>query len=330
MPKKYLLIRYSSLGDVILTTSVVENIASYDPEAQIDFLTKEKYFPVYEHNRNINKLYSHIKMGSQYDVIIDLHDSIRSNISRLFAYSKQRVTYNKAMLSRRLFLHSGIKEEDLAKSVRERYLETLEKVGVETGDFKPRLYISNDEIEHAKEITEHKNYIAVVPGAKWKTKQWIEENYLSFIIKVIKEFRMDVVVLGDMHDKELADEILMGVGLLKKHVVNLVGNTNLREFFSVLNNAKAILTVDSSAMHVGCALGINTVALFGPTVKEFGFQPAADNVKILERDLECRPCSLHGSKKCKYFDRACMMRIEVNEVLDEFRELLGFEKKIFS
>lgn len=319
---KFLLIRYSSLGDVILTTSVVKVIKENKPDSTIDILTKEEYKPVFQNNPDINCVLTGISRRIKYDYIIDLHNSIRSNIVKYFIPAKERLIYNNAAYARRLYLHGRHRTEILKKSVIDRYSEPLAGIGFNVRYMQPEVTVTAREMEDAKNISTKKHYIAIAPGAKWRTKQWVIENNISLVIKIIRELNMEVVLLGGVKNTALANEIVKGVGLLRSHVVDLTGKTGIRELAAVIKGSAMLVSTDSAPMHLGWAVGTKVVALYGPTVREFGFQPQDEKVSIIEKDMECRPCSLHGSRICKYKDRACMQRIEVHEVFDEIRKFL--------
>ncbi|MBN2406770.1 MAG: glycosyltransferase family 9 protein [Elusimicrobia bacterium] len=320
---KFLLIRFSSLGDTVLVTPVIENILKNSPGSIIDVMTKQEYVPVFEHNPGVSAVVTGIGFKKKYDYLIDLHDSIRSNIYKYIIPARKRLTYNKAAFARRAYLHARRPDKQLGKSVIERYLQPLRKIGFKTEPVPPRIYLTREEMEDAAQVNGGNRYVAIAPGARWNTKQWTVENYVSLIIKIIKEIGMNSVIIGDACDRELADNILKETGLLKKHVINLAGRISIRQSAAVIKNSAVLVSTDSAPMHIGWAVGARVVALFGPTVKEFGFQPADPGVRILEKEMKCRPCSLHGSDRCRFKDRACMQRIEVYEVMDVIRDFIA-------
>jgi heptosyltransferase-2 len=320
---EFLLIRYSSLGDLILTTPVAENIKLADRENKVDILTKPQYEQIFFNNSNFDDIKTGWPGRKKYDYIIDLHNSIRSNLIKYFIPAAETLTYDKAAYARRVFLHSGRYDKVLEKSVIDRYLEPLEKQGIPIKTRKPLINISDSEHSKALQITKDKEYILISPGAKWVTKQWREDYYISLIKKIIQETGLNVVLSGDRSDAELCDKLLKGVGLLKSHIINLAGLTGLRELFALIANSRAVITTDSAPLHIGWATGSYVIAIFGPTVGEFGFQPDDERVRILEKEMGCRPCSLHGSNKCKFKDQACMKRIEPLEVMGELNDILN-------
>ncbi len=319
---KILLIRFSSLGDVILTTSVARNIKKNNPSATVNILTKKEYKPVFLNNPDIDNIVTGISWDIKYDFIIDLHSSTRSNFVKYFIPAEKRLVYDNASYARRLYLHTRHSSEELKKSVIHRYLEPLEKIGFNVCYVPPEVKLNAQELKKVKNIVPSKEYIAIAAGAKWRTKQWIVENYIELTVKIIKELNMDVVLVGSEDDIELTNEIFKGTGTLRSHVINLAGKTSLRELAAVIKNSIVLVSTDSGPMHLGWAIATPVVALFGPTVKEFGFQPQDKRVSIIEKDIKCRPCSVHGSKKCKHKDMACMQRIEVPDVLNEIKKFL--------
>ncbi len=325
MEKSFLLIRYSSLGDVVLATSAVESIAGNIPGANISFLTKPQYTEVFQNNTHITEILTRPPLLRKYDYIIDLHNSLRSNFTKLLINAGNRYTYNKAAYARRAFLLKRIRNPVLDKDVIERYLGALKGAGLKTEYVLPKIYLTAGEEEGAGRLTQRENYIVIAPGAKWKTKQWMEEYYSSLTIKIVRDLGLDVVLAGDKNDEEICRSIVYGSGILKKHIVNLAGRTSVRTLAAVLKKSRVSVTTDSAPLHIGRAVGAKVVSLFGPTVKEFGFQPREANTCILEKEMECRPCSLHGSDKCRFKDKACMKRIEPYEVFNAVKKFAGFD-----
>ncbi len=319
---KILIIRYSSLGDVILSTVLSRNIKTNKYDAEIDFLTKEKYSSIFFNSPDINKTLSKIPRKAKYDYIIDIHDNMRSYFARNSISGEKKITIDKASYARRIYLHTRKFSKELKKTVIDRYLFPLSEMNFSIVYKEPVIYLNDTEIEKITKFLPKRKYITIAPGAKWRTKEWISEHYTDLVIKIIRELERDIVIIGDVSGRRLSEEIIKETGLIKKHIVNLTGKTNLREAAAVIKKSDVLVSTDSAPLHIGWAVGVKVVALFGPTVKEFGFQPISPFVSILEKNMECRPCSLHGSKKCRYGDRACMQRIEVYEVFNEIKKFL--------
>ncbi len=321
--KSFLIIRYSSLGDVVLSTVAVENIASQIPGAQISFLTKSIYSDVFKNNPHIQEILFRPPFFQRFNYILDLDSSLRSFLHKIPVYADNRLRYNKAACARRAFLVKRIFSPSLKKDVVCRYLEPLEKAGIKTPISSPKIYLTDSELKKSSGMVKRDSFIAMAPGARWKTKEWPVENYVSLSLRIIRELGKDIVLLGDANDKEVCGEIRKGTGTLKKHLVDLSGKTSIRSLAAIIKKASLLLTVDSAPLHIARAVGTSAAAIFGPTVEEFGFMPRENNIAVLEKKLQCRPCSLHGSGSCRFKDRACMVRVEPYEVFDKIKELLN-------
>ena len=145
----FLIIRYSSLGDVVLATSVIKNIRANRPDCRIDFLTKDLYKPAFLNNPSVNDVFSKYQRDKRYDYVIDLHDNLRSNLACYFISAAARLKYNNASYERRKFLYTGIRDKVLDKSVIDRYLEPLEKIGLEIKSRDPEMFLTKEELKNA-------------------------------------------------------------------------------------------------------------------------------------------------------------------------------------
>lgn len=320
---KILLIRYSSLGDTVLVTAAARSIKEAIGEAEIYILTKKEYSPVFQNNPDISGVIHSVSRKVKYDFIIDLHNNLRSRTRKFMIPAFKRLSYNKVSAARRVFLHSGLMQESLDKTVIERYIDPLIREGYKLQKNAPVIITTTEEDLEAGKKLPPRPVIALVPGARWKTKEWPVDKFTSLAVKSIKHLNAGIIILGGTEDTELAERVCSGTGLLKKHIRNCAGETSLREYFALIKKADAIVLPDSAALHIAWAVKTPAVALYGPTVKEFGFQPVDEKVIILEKEMDCRPCSLHGSDKCRYKDRACLQRIEVDEVFDELKRILS-------
>ncbi len=318
----YLLIRFSSLGDVVLVSAAAASIKKASPEAEIDILTKPEYAPVLRNNPDIRDVITSFSRKKRYDYLIDIHNSLRSTLVKYCIPASKRLKYNKLSFSRRVFLFTGKRDSRLNEHVIDRYLSPVKKSLPDAAFSPPGIYLKKEELKEAGELVKVKDYLAISPCAKWKTKQWLPEKYTGLLVQIIKQLKKDVVLLGMKKNRESIEKIRQGTGLLKKHVVNLAGQTDVRQLCAVIKNSSLLVSPDTAAMHIGWAVSTPVVAMFGPTVKEFGFQPVSDKVRIIEKELQCRPCSLHGSSSCRHKDRACMKRIEVGDVMKEIKSFL--------
>lgn len=152
------------------------------------------------------------------------------------------------------------------------------------------------------------------------TKQWCPEYFAKVADTLIESMGCEVVLVGGQKDKKVADQV---ESCMKQTPVNLCGKTGLKVLTSVIGVCKLFITNDSGPMHIACVLGVNVIALFGPTTQEMGFFPYGKNSVVVEKDLECRPCSLHGGKQCPKGHFRCMKDVKPEEVLQVCEKIIN-------
>ncbi len=186
---------------------------------------------------------------------------------------------------------------------------------------RPRMYPTPAERDVAAQKVTSCNYLVVAPGSIWATKRWPASHFAQ-VMRVLLDDGIAVVLIGGPDDRKLADELVAlsggGPGL-----VDLVGQTNLRESYAVLAKAACLLTNDSAPMHMGVAAGIPVVALYCSTVPAMGFAPQGPQDVVLEvRDLDCRPCGAHGHPQCPRQHFRCGQGLSPEVVLAALRQRL--------
>lgn len=330
-PSKILIIRLSSLGDVVLTTPVVSALKSAWPAARLTFLTKGAFAPVLQRHPLIDEVVVFEDRGlwgwageirrQRFDIVIDLHDTVRSRAWSMLSGAHRRARYDKRAADRRRLVWTKRLSPRLAGNVVDRYLEPLADLGVPAVDRIPKLYVGAE--ERLPEPLEKRlgpgPFIALAPGALHDTKQWPGDRFAAAADRLAEG--RPVVLLGTGADARAAEEILKS---LASPAQSFVGQTSLRDMMLVLQRCALLLTNDSGAMHVAAALDVPTLAIFGPTVKPFGFFPAGDRTAVVEAaGLECRPCSVHGSKKCPLGHFRCMTDVTVDQVVASAQALLA-------
>jgi heptosyltransferase-2 len=337
--KKILIIQTAFIGDVILTTPLIVALKDEFPGAKIDFLTTPKSKDLLDANPKINNLIIFDKRGkdqglkglirvgqilheNHYDLCITPHRSLRSAFLAWKTKAKIRVGFNTSAW-KKAFSHIVTYKPDHHEI--ERNLSLLSAIGIERQKSLPVLHYNQEDkrIVDAlltKQNLRDKTLFAVAPGSVWPTKRW-PEAYFSEFCESVTNKGYHVVLLGGPEDLDLCNRI---AGKSKK-IFTTTGTFNLRETFYLLNQCTGILSNDSAPLHLGLAANIRVFAIFGPTVPAFGFAPFGPKSKIFENsELACRPCAIHGSKKCpvKTFD--CMREVipskVVQEVIDELSD----------
>ncbi|MBQ4549181.1 MAG: glycosyltransferase family 9 protein [Bacteroidales bacterium] len=333
--KKILVIRFSSIGDIVLTTPVIRCLKNQLQEVEIHVLTKKKFSNLYKTNPYINKVYEfddslkrnieELKIEN-YDYVVDLQKNKRSvRVTR--ALGRPHASFPK--LNFRKFLLSTFKINIMPDiHIVDRYFKAVEKLGVKNDYQGLDFFISEKNNYDISQLPENfqKGYYAFVIGGTYKTKILPAVK----IVEIIKKINKAVVLLGGPDDVERAKEIIYGVnettrqqdneGSKNSQILNLVGKINLEQSASIVKNADSVLTNDTGLMHIAAAFHKNIVSVWGNTVPELGMYPYLPKEKekchIVEcKDVRCRPCSKLGFKECPKKHFRCMMEIDVEEVV---------------
>ncbi|MFH0920283.1 MAG: glycosyltransferase family 9 protein [Fibrobacterota bacterium] len=328
---KILVVRLSSLGDVLLTTLTVRALARRFPNAQIDFLTKKAYAPLLASNPRLQnvltlnsgslfEIFQLRRAVSGYDLIVDLHKNLRSLLITGAQLLPTVVRTRKWTLKRRLLTWLKLNLFKDTQSVAERYLETVRGFGVVDDGQGLEFLPSDDDTREATAIFERHGMgkgeaVALAPGAKWYTKRWPVEKYEA-LIRMMPDERF--IVLGDAGDAEAGERLQAAA---PERVVNLAGTTGLGVSGALLKRCRALLTHDTGLMHLACAAHVPVVAIFGSTVRTFGFFPFRARARVLEIDLPCRPCTTLGTHRCKLGTLECLQGIAVEAAANALRKV---------
>lgn len=316
--RKILVIRFSSLGDVIYTTPVVRCLKQQLPGVEVHFITKPQFKYIYDGNPYLDKLLllkeklndtiAEIK-AEKYDCIIDLHSNLRTQIIKLRTGIKS-YTYNKQTILKWLSLKL---RKQLVPPVHlvDRYLNAAAPLGI-VNDNKPIDYfVKNDhDITRLLPATHQNDYIGFIIGAAHFTKRMPNEK----IISICRQLNRPVVLLGGNDVKENGVIVANAIG---ENVYNACGATNLDESVFLVSRATSIIGFDTGLTHIAEAFNKPIASIWGSTVPELlGVQPyKIDKVLLSSVDLNCRPCSKYGLAKCPLGHFKCMNDINENEIV---------------
>ena len=317
--KKIHIIRFSSIGDIVLTTPVIRCIKEQKAGIEIHYLTKKIFKGILENNPYITKIHTienDVKevitelKKENFDLVIDLHNNIRSlQIKR--ALGKPSSSFKKFNIQKWLLVNLKIDRMPTIHIV-DRYLKTVELLEIKNDNKGLDYFIPpHDEVNVTSLPLAHQNnYIGFVIGAKHFTKQLPIEK----IIPICKKINKPIILLGGKEDSELANAIEKAVG---NSIYNACGKYNLNQSASLIKQATKIITHDTGLMHIAAAFKKEIISVWGNTVPAFGFTPylADAGSKIIEvKNLSCRPCSKIGYNKCPKGHFNCMMMIDENEI----------------
>lgn len=320
MYSKILIIRLSSLGDVILTQSVAAEIKNQFPAAELHFITKKNYVPLLEafgcidqiHIWEEYKSFSQLRKlaKNKFELVIDLQNKFNSFLIKLILNSSKICTYNKQHTLRRNIVKH--KTSNTISSTIDLYFSALQKIGkVPSGWKAPQLQpVSQLSSATAKSISSSKPNLAIFPGALHKTKQYPPELFSAVIEQL--EDKLNIILLGSASEKKIADQIMEKT---QKPVHNLCGNLDLAQLITFISKMDIILSNDSGPMHLAAALQKPQIAIFGATHPKLGFAPNNKNAVILTANLACQPCSLHGSSTCPLGHLKCLRTIEPTRIV---------------
>jgi ADP-heptose:LPS heptosyltransferase len=325
-PVKFLVLRFSSIGDIVLTTPIIRGLKSQVDKAEVHYFTKPEYKEILEANPYIDKIHTlHNDLGKQmdqlryefYDYIIDLHKNIRTRriISRLGIIN---FTFNKLNWQKWYYVNFKInKLPDM--HIVDRYLEAVDVFDVENDGHGLDYFIPADQEVDLSELPDpiKEGYIAFAIGARHNTKKMPVEK----IIAVIRKMQLPVVLLGGKEDHENGETIARECG---DYVYNACGIYSISQSASLVRQAGVVITHDTGMMHIAAAFHKKILSIWGNTVPEFGmypYMPHPDSRIFEIRGLKCRPCSKLGFRKCPKKHFRCIMDIDESAIASKATEL---------
>ena len=338
-PRRVLFIRLSAMGDILLITPVLRLFHERFPETQIDVLVKRQFAQLLQYHpliRNLiqlpdkpglRELFSVVRLlrSQKYDMIFDLQKHWRSYFLTARAKSKTVRRYKKYAFQRFLLVRWKINRyKGIPEYIPERYFYALRSPDIKWQKRNPEFHIPDairNEAARKYSFPQNGMTVAIAPGAAWRTKRWPVSHFIALIQLIRKEFHATFIILGGKSDRDVCAEITAQVGV---PAVNLCGQTSLLESGAVMSRCELLVTNDTGMMHVATALGRKVIAVFGPTVKEFGFFPFSDVAEVVEnRHISCRPCSYHGSDRCPKKHFRCMEEIKPEQVFQAVTRVLA-------
>lgn len=318
---KILIIRFSSIGDIVLTTPVIRCIKKQLPQAEIHYLTKPHFKDLVANNPyvsrvhvlddNFGQMITNLK-AEKFDHIIDLHHNLRTLRLQL-ALQKKFHRFDKLNFKKWLLVNFKINLLPQVHIV-ERYLKTVQFIGVQNdGEGLDYFIPEKDELNTVAGFFLKQPYVAFVIGATHFTKRMTNEKISSLCGKI----NMPVVLIGGRAEEKDGEAIATATG---NHVHNTCGQLNLNQSAWVVKQAAYVISHDTGLMHIAAAFKKPVISLWGNTVHAFGMYPYYGNhqVKNLISEvagLKCRPCSKIGSSQCPQTHFDCMKKQNEETIL---------------
>ncbi len=319
---KILLIRFSSIGDIVLTSPIIRCIKQQVKNAEVHFITKKQFAGILECNPYIDKLYTIEKNVSEvaqglkkenYDFVVDLHHNLRSAQAKSLI-GRKSAAFRKLNIQKWLMVNLKIDKLPNTHIV-DRYFETVKSIGaINDGKGLDYFIPTKDEVG-IKTLPSafHNGYIGFVIGAKFFTKRLPPEK----IISLCRKINYPIILLGGPEDSEKGNLICESVS---GTIFNACGKYNLHQSASIVKQAKQIITHDTGLMHIAAAFKKDIVSVWGNTIPEFGMYPYYGKVydksiKAEVKGLSCRPCSKLGYSECPKGHFKCMKDINEDEIV---------------
>jgi lipopolysaccharide heptosyltransferase II len=329
MPQKFLIIQTAFIGDVVLATSLIENLHEAYPDATIDFLLrqgnegllnghpvlrnvfiwekKEKKF------RNLIKMLSKIRK-EHYDKVINVQRFASTGFLTAFSGAKQTIGFDKNPLS---FLFTKKVSHDFKGGHEiERNHRLISDVVVQRVAM-PKLYPTTADQQVISKYLQGP-FITISPASVWFTKQYPPLKWASFMNALPASYA--IYLLGGKDDRSLGEAIIQMT--TSKHPVNLCGELNYLQSAALMRHAHMNFVNDSAPMHFASAVNAPVTAVYCSTVPAFGYGPLSDLKHIVEKrePLYCRPCGLHGYDACPQGHFKCALDIEDEQLLGALAE----------
>lgn len=310
MATKFLILRFSSIGDIVLTTPVVRCLKQQYPGAEVHYATKRAFATLVEHNPHIDK--THYYDGSlgtlvrqlraeRFDYVIDLHNNLRTRLIKLQlgvkAYSFEKLNWQKWLLVR--FNVNALPNLHIV----DRYMATLLPFEVQNDGRGLDYFIPyKDQVERDWLPPTHQaGYVAYAIGGQHNTKKLP----VGRMVELCEKINHPIVLLGGKEDRQAGETIAQKLG--NDRIYNACGQYNLNQSASLLQGARVVFSHDTGLMHIAAALKKKVYSIWGNTTPAFGMYPYKTPYVVLENNaLRCRPCSKIGYDKCPRGHFRCM------------------------
>lgn len=321
---KILIVRFSSIGDIVLTSPVVRALKEQLPGVELHYLTKERFVGIVETNPHLSKIHTIEKSideilpalkAEKFDYLIDLHHNVRTLALKkklgCTSYSFPKLNWKKWLLVQ--FKLNRMPE----KHVVDRYFDAVKALGVRADHLPGSYFIPSDqEVDVQKEFgLAPESYYAFAIGAQFGTKRMPTE----LLVEIIKACKQPVVLLGGKEDCALAASILQH---FPSSVYDACGKYSLAQSASIVRQSAKVVTNDTGMMHIAACFNRQIVSVWGNTVPAFGMYPyyptTPEKFSIHEvKDLGCRPCSKIGHAACPKGHFKCMKEQNVQAIVDQ-------------
>ena len=327
---RVLCVRFSSIGDILLTTPLVRALRRRHPDAELYFVTKQAMAPLVADNPHLTGVVALAPQQSVTDLAhtlrtlrpthgLDLHGSLRSTALRWLVACRWS-GYSKRKVARTTLIATKLNLYGTHVPVPERYFEAARALDVHPDGGPPEFFLGQTARERVAgwlgaHGLDQRPFAALAPGAAHATKRWPIGHWQE-LTKRLQQLRYGIVAVGGPGDRDVVDA-------LGPAVHNAAGEFSLQETGACLARAAVVVSGDTGVMHMATGVGTRVIALFGPTVESFGFFPYTKQAAVLQRDLSCRPCSAMGTERCPLGHHRCLVEILPDQVAAAVQQLVA-------
>jgi len=334
--KTILLIRFGSLGDVVLTTPVIGAVRDAFPNAYIAMLVGSRSADIVSADPRLDEVIffkrdakgskgleemrkvTDLLRGRDFDVSVDMQRKFRSAYVAYKGKVRCRIGYHQP----RAFLCSIKVPDEVNKHAVDRNLDLVKPLGIENASREPKMHISDEDRLFAIQrfeahgLTSGEPILGIFPGAGWRPRCWMPERFAQVADLAVQNNNARVVVFGGLGEEDIVESVAKN---MNSKPVLMNEKVTLRQLAGMIERCDVMLSNDTGPMHISVAIGTKTVALFGPG-NHIKFQPIGEKHTTIRHDVPCSPCK-QFTDKCK--DNICMKMITVDEVWDAVRRSLG-------
>ena len=323
------LIRFSSLGDCILLCPLAAHLARAG--MRVTVVTKRPFVDIFAAATGVDRILAlgagaglrdlgqiARALNGRADIVIDAHNNWRSRAlcAMLGGASIRIEKHYRERVGLIVF-----KRPAQIPSILEQYGQLAVIAGAPAALSPGDINIPQEARERCAERlgSDARENIAVAPGSRWPMKRWPVERYLDLSERLCAERDCRIILVGDRTDGDLCRAFADRLG---NSLLDMTGCTTILETAACISGCRGFVGNDSGLMHLAEALGVPVVGIFGPTVREFGYYPALESSRTVERRLACRPCSRNGKVPCPRGTHECMTGISTDEVQSVVTNLL--------
>ncbi|MFO7370580.1 MAG: glycosyltransferase family 9 protein [Bacteroidales bacterium] len=331
-PGKILVVRLSSIGDIILTTPLLRSLKTAFPAARITFVIKKQFeellvscpyidelvtFDKKEGFGGLNKLKTYL--GNQhFDLFLDIHKNWRSRYLRLGLHAKSIRSYQKLIFKRTLLIWFKINLYGKVKPVYERYFDSVRDLGLNYDGQGTEIHVGDGASKKVREILAGKGYdfvkplVVICPSANHYNKRWKPSGFVETAQYLVREKSAFIVVHGGAGDRKLCAEISNSIG---HQACSLAGSLSLSESASLLQFSTLVIANDTGLLHMAQSQKRPVIGIYGPTTRELGYFPIEKESTVIETSVSCRPCTHNGLESCPKKHFRCMNDISSEMVI---------------